>query len=98
MMQINPAQCRAARALLGWSQARLALASGVALKTVADFERGATTPQSRTLADLRRAFEDAGVAFIPDNGEAGVGLRFAKTDAAHPSSGGRQAATRRTKQ
>jgi transcriptional regulator with XRE-family HTH domain len=63
-MTISAAQCRAARALLGWSQAELADASKVATKTVADFERKARLPYESTLADMQRALESAGIEFI----------------------------------
>ena len=62
-MSFTPAQCRAARALLNWSQADLAQASGVATKTIADFEREERTPYDRTLAELREAFDIAAVEF-----------------------------------
>jgi transcriptional regulator with XRE-family HTH domain len=74
---LTPAQCRAARALLGWSQESLVEASQVAKKTIADFERGARFPRPRTLSDLRRGFESAGVIFIGGNGE-GPGVRQKK--------------------
>jgi transcriptional regulator with XRE-family HTH domain len=73
-MSFTPAQSRAARGLLGWSQAQLAEASKVATKTIADFERESRTPYDRTLADVRRAFEAAGVSFT-NGGEPGVKLR-----------------------
>jgi transcriptional regulator with XRE-family HTH domain len=73
-MSFAPAQCRAARGLLGWSQAQLAEASKVATKTIADFERESRTPYDRTLADVQKAFEAAGVEFT-NGGEPGVKLR-----------------------
>jgi transcriptional regulator with XRE-family HTH domain len=73
-MSFIPAQCRAARALLDWSQAQLAEASSVATKTIADFERGSRTPYDRTLADLRRALEAAGVEFT-NGGQPGVRMK-----------------------
>jgi len=72
---ISAVQCRAARALLGWNQNDLESASDVAKKTIADFERGARTPYSRTLSDLRRALERAGIIFIEQNG-GGPGVRL----------------------
>ena len=60
-MSINPAQCRGARGLLGWSQSDLSKASKTATKTIADFERGAREPYPRTLEDVRAALEQAGV-------------------------------------
>ncbi|WP_352564147.1 helix-turn-helix domain-containing protein [Mesorhizobium australicum] len=76
-MGLSPAQCRAARALLDWSQAQLSTASKVATKTLADFERGNRTPYDRTLADIRTALESAGVIFVAENGE-GPGVRLRK--------------------
>jgi transcriptional regulator with XRE-family HTH domain len=77
---ISPAQCRAARALIGWSREDLARASHVGFRTIVDFERGARQPHGRTLIDLRRAFEDAGVLFIEEDqkGDGGVGVRLKK--------------------
>lgn len=72
---ISPAQCRAARALLGWGQKDLHENSKVAMKTIADFERGATQPHERTLADVVRCLEKAGIEFIPENG-GGAGVRL----------------------
>jgi transcriptional regulator with XRE-family HTH domain len=77
MVSITPGQCRAARALLGWSQAKLEERSRVSKKTIADFERGVTSPQARTLDDLEEAFDDAGIEFLPlQEGEHGHGVRF----------------------
>jgi transcriptional regulator with XRE-family HTH domain len=73
-MSFTPAQCRAARGLLGWSQTQLAEASKVATKTIADFERESRTPYDRTLADIERAFEAAGVEFT-NGGQPGVRSR-----------------------
>ena len=75
---IVSSQSRAARALLGWSRQTLAEASLVASRTIIDFERGARRPQMRTLADIRRAFEDAGIILIEDDDDAGVGVRLRK--------------------
>lgn len=75
---IVASQSRAARSLLGWSRQTLAEAALVASRTITDFERGARRPQNRTLADIRRAFEDAGVIFIDEDDDAGVGVRLRK--------------------
>lgn len=77
MSVLTPAQCRAARALVAWSQDQLAEASGVAKATIANFELGKRTPYDRTLADIRAALEHGGVQFIPENG-GGAGVRLAK--------------------
>jgi transcriptional regulator with XRE-family HTH domain len=73
-MTFSPAQCRAARNLLNWTQEHLASHSKLTEKTIADFERGATKPHPRTLTRIAQAFEAAGIEFL--NGDApGVRLR-----------------------
>jgi len=79
-MSFTPDQCRAARALINWSQGQLAIASKIAIKTIADFERGSRTPFARTLADMQTALETAGVIFVDENGE-GPGVRLRKAPA-----------------
>jgi transcriptional regulator with XRE-family HTH domain len=77
-MTILPEQCRAARALIGWSRDQLAEAARVALRTVVDFERGARRPYDRTLLDIRQALEKGGVIFLDGNGD-GPGVRLRKS-------------------
>ena len=72
-MELSATQCRGARAMLGWSQEKLASESRTATKTIADFERGKRIPYPRTLADIRRALEDAGCEFT-DGKNPGVRL------------------------
>ena len=74
-MPISPDQCRAARALLGWTQDDLETAARVAKKSIADFERGAQIPFKRSLDDIQAAFEANGVQLIPENG-GGAGVRL----------------------
>ena len=76
---LTPEQSRAARALLDWSQEEMAKASHLGLSTVRDFEKGRRTPSHNNLAGMRRSLEDAGVIFIPANGD-GVGVRLRKVD------------------
>lgn len=73
---MDRSQLRAARALLGWSQERLADASGVSIPTIKRLEPGEGLVQTRvdTLDKLRRALEAAGVEFT-NGGEPGVKLR-----------------------
>ena len=59
----TPAQCRAARALLNWTQAVLADRAGVARKTIADFELAARTLHIRTRRDITATLEAAGIEF-----------------------------------
>jgi len=66
--------CRAARAIIGWSQDQLASASKVAKATIANFELGKRTPYDRTLDDLIAAFHAAGVEFT-NGDQPGVRLR-----------------------
>ncbi len=76
-MTITHSQCRAARALLGWSRKQLAQSALIAERTLVDFERGARNPLDRTLSDIRRALEEAGVIFIDEDDE-GPGVRLKK--------------------
>lgn len=81
---ITSEQIRAARALLRWEQRDLAQASAVSLPSIKRLETipGALAAQTRTVEALTRAVEEAGVIFIPENGEgAGVRLRKARTPA-----------------
>ena len=72
---ITSAQCRGARAMLGWSRAKLAEKSQVSERTVIDFERDARTPIASTKLAIKTAFEAAGIEFIPENG-GGPGVRL----------------------
>jgi len=97
----SPAQCRAARALLRWTQGELAQNAAVARKTVADFELGNRTLHRRTRLDVTVALEAAGIEFIWDGDSEGV--RFARkatasaaASTAAVSDGRRQDGTGRT--
>lgn len=72
---MTSAQCRAGRALLGWSQEQLEERSGVSKKAIADFERDAQIPYPRTLREISAALEVSGVQMIPENG-GGAGVRL----------------------
>ena len=72
---MTPEQCRAARALVGWSRDRLAEWARVSKATIATFEVGKHGPQERTLAALQRTLEKAGVEFIAEDRGKGVLLR-----------------------
>ena len=61
--------------MLEWSRDRLAAAAKVARRTVVDFERGARSPYDRTLADIQRALESAGIEFT-NNDAPGVRLKL----------------------
>ena len=76
---ITPAQSRAARGLLDWSQQGLADAATLGLSTIRDFEKGRRIPYQNNLASIRTALEMAGVEFIAENG-GGPGVRLRKLD------------------
>jgi transcriptional regulator with XRE-family HTH domain len=81
-MGVSHYQFRAARALLGWSQADVAAKARCSRSTVTTFENGTTTPQPRVMEDLIEVLESAGIVFIePREGEHGlaVGLRWGFT-------------------
>lgn len=81
-MAISPAQCRAARSLIGWSQDKLAAESKVAKATIANFESGKREPYDRTLLDLKATLESAGVIFQSDKEmvSGGPGVRLKAVD------------------
>src|SRR3984957_15752523 len=72
---VTPAQCRAARGLLDWSQQDLADRAGVGIVTVRQLEGGDTQPRRATLEVIRSALESAGIEFIDANG-GGPGVRL----------------------
>jgi transcriptional regulator with XRE-family HTH domain len=65
---VSAAQCRAARALLNWSQPDLATICGVHVQTISAFENETSTPTKTTLQKISSAFEDGGIDFLPDSG------------------------------
>jgi transcriptional regulator with XRE-family HTH domain len=73
---VIPAQCRAARALLDWTQDDLARSAEVGEVTLRQFERGATEPRRAILKALQGALEQAGVKFIEANKGGGPGVRL----------------------
>lgn len=72
---LTPAQCRAARGLLGMTQGELATAAGLGLSTIVDFERTRRAVSADAVRAIRSALEAAGLVFIDENG-GGKGLRF----------------------
>ena len=72
-----PAQIRAARALLGWSQGELARRAGLGLATLQRIEQneGVLKGNFSTILKIQRAFEKAGIHFIEEHeGEIDVTL------------------------
>lgn len=64
---ITPAQCRAARALLDWSQQDLAKAAHLGLSTIRDFEKGRRVPTHNNLRGIKLALEEGGVGIGEEN-------------------------------
>ena len=54
---------------------RLESKAGVGLVTIHQLEAGTSQPRRATLDVIRRAFEQAGVDFLDENGR-GAGVRF----------------------
>ncbi len=81
---MTPAQCRMARAALGWGTVKLAKAAGVGISTVARFENAQSQPRQETIRAIRRTFEDAGVIFLSEGEtrEGGLGVRLGATQSA----------------
>lgn len=72
---LTAAQCRAARALLDWSQQDLAVRCKLSGASVAHFERGTRNLHQNHIDLIRSVLEEAGVEFIPSNG-GGPGVRL----------------------
>ena len=74
-------QIRAARALLGWSQNKLARAAGVGLTTLQRIEQneGVVKGNFSTILKIQNALEQASIQFTDDEaGEIGVRLQTSK--------------------
>jgi transcriptional regulator with XRE-family HTH domain len=69
-------QLRAARALLGWDQIRVAKAAHVAVGTIRRMEsfEGAINSQTAKLYDVQKALEKGGIEFLNDD-RPGVRLK-----------------------
>lgn len=62
---MSPEQCKAARALLGWSQEALAELSGVSVSTIRNFERGRSALMPANQRSVEEAFSKANIEFLP---------------------------------
>ena len=78
---ITPAQCRAARALLGVSGRQLAARTGLDEAELGRFEAGDLTMPMDGQAAIRRALEESGAVFFEENEtvNGGPGVRMRKT-------------------
>jgi len=64
----TPAQFKAARALLGWSQGRLAEAAGLSAPSVKRLELEHMSVSDETVSKAQAALEAVGIAFIGTTG------------------------------
>ena len=73
---ITPRQSKAARALLGWTQAELAEKAELTMDTVSRFEQEKSDTRGQAMISMEAAIREAGIKLLaPENGE-GEGLRF----------------------
>lgn len=72
---MTPAQCRAARGLLGMTQPELAAESGLGLSTIVDFERMRRLVSDEAVEAIRLALHRKGVEMIEEDG-GGPGVRL----------------------
>lgn len=61
-------QIRAARALLNWTQKKLAESTGISVRALNSIESGDSTPRLNTIDIIQETFERAGIEFLGDNG------------------------------
>jgi transcriptional regulator with XRE-family HTH domain len=82
MPDLTAAQIRAARALLDWTQPRLAEATKLSVPTIRRMEsaRGPSASTEANVEAVRRALETAGVVFLEAkaNKDGGPGVRLKK--------------------
>ena len=76
-VEISPAQCRAARALVDMTQTQLAELARLGLSTIVDFERQRRQVSPEATRAMQKALTQAGVEFIDENG-GGLGVRLRK--------------------
>lgn len=70
---ISARQCRAARALLDWTQDELATRADTTRMSVVQFE-GGRTARASVRRRVRAAFEHAGLRFLSEGAEGGEGV------------------------
>ena len=72
----------AARALLGWTQARVAGEAGVSTAAVTALEVGRRGPRAGSVAGVTAALERAGVRFVAAADGMGQGVRYERPEPA----------------
>ncbi|MBM7043700.1 MULTISPECIES: helix-turn-helix transcriptional regulator [Rhizobium] len=79
--RLDPAQIRAARAMLGWSGSQLAKKADISFSTIRRMEISTAKVRNEALTRVRQAFELEGIRFLRDGkGRISVGLG----DKSHP--------------
>lgn len=76
---ITGSQCRAGRALVEITRAKLAHRSGIDEAMIEAFERKIQEPGSRAIAAIEAALETLGAVIIEENG-GGIGVRLKFTE------------------
>jgi len=79
---LSSAQCRAARALLNWTQGDLSERTSISAVSIRAFEKGGEM-RNNNLKLLRLTFETAGIQFLEEGSAAGgpgVALRKGVAD------------------
>ena len=71
---MTPAQCRAARSLLDWTQLKLAEAARIGTSIVTSFERSGRAVAAGAVHTMQHTLEAAGIEFL-DGEEPGVQLK-----------------------
>jgi transcriptional regulator with XRE-family HTH domain len=84
MQIITPAQCRAARALLNWSQPELAERCDIHVQTISNFEKETSSPSKTTLEKISLILQSANIEFI---GQDGVRQRTSNMTTHHGQTG-----------
>jgi DNA-binding XRE family transcriptional regulator len=67
-MSPTPSQCRAARAILGITQADLARTSGVSLRAITSFEKEESKLNRVNHESIKEYFEREGIIWIAETG------------------------------
>ena len=78
-IELSSAQCRGARAMLGWSQRTLASRSDLTKKVIEDFEHETRRPEPDQISSIKRTLMNAGIEFFSDGSSAGgkeTGIRL----------------------
>ena len=77
-MTLHSAHLRSARALLSWHQRELAKNAKIGLATIQRLERGEglLAAHVSTMAKLQKTLEKAGIRFIDQDDDGGIGVRL----------------------